>query len=553
MTEFRPDEWISAYLDGELSAEEQERVEQLLATDPQARQMLDEWKALSGTLQAMPLRKAGVDLSAAVLRQAERAMLADPARAKLAVAARPADSVHIEPQRARRPFRPGVRSWAWAGLAVAAALLLMVIDRSPPDVKEVAQGRVGVPRDAATLESNEAPARKAPLMKNVADQAAAKKVSGVGADRIAANKTVDERAGKAEEYDGKLAAKQEIARESEAAARADSFTARDALAKGQSDLRRKSASPQSEAATAAPAAPGPPAASSARSALAQSPERETDKNGLQNLKQQSLKELLRDRHPAKNRRAAARDDLLVVRVDVAPDALRSGTFHDILARQEIAWEEEQVRAPAEQADEALAEDSQLNEPQAEGEQPAESTPPGEETKRSNAAHRALDSDDASQRDVELVYVEASVAQVERAIADLAAQTDAYLAVTVDPAPGVADQQPLADYSRGSDGAKADDRPTGGGQAGGRGAGRRESGAPQPGFARALRLRSDADTIPAAERRWAREKAKDAAGESSDSVRALFVFRLAPHQAGPAVDAKPAGKAEPAGPPEPEEE
>lgn len=66
------EERLSAYLDGELSSDEQARVEQLLADEPAARQLLDELRAVSSTLQGLPRTRAPGDLAADVLREIER-------------------------------------------------------------------------------------------------------------------------------------------------------------------------------------------------------------------------------------------------------------------------------------------------------------------------------------------------------------------------------------------------------------------------------------------------------------------------------------------------
>ena len=58
-----------------MTAEEQARVEQLLAASPEARQLLEELRALGSTLQALPQAKLDEDLSARVLKVAERRML----------------------------------------------------------------------------------------------------------------------------------------------------------------------------------------------------------------------------------------------------------------------------------------------------------------------------------------------------------------------------------------------------------------------------------------------------------------------------------------------
>jgi len=68
-------ELISAYLDGELTAEEQVRAEQILAASAEARQLLEELRALGGTLQSLPQEKLDEDLGPRVLQVAERRML----------------------------------------------------------------------------------------------------------------------------------------------------------------------------------------------------------------------------------------------------------------------------------------------------------------------------------------------------------------------------------------------------------------------------------------------------------------------------------------------
>ncbi len=75
MTSPFPDELISAYLDGELTAEERARVEEQLDKDPTLRQMYNDLRTLGSTLQALPLADPSEDLAQRVLRQAERRML----------------------------------------------------------------------------------------------------------------------------------------------------------------------------------------------------------------------------------------------------------------------------------------------------------------------------------------------------------------------------------------------------------------------------------------------------------------------------------------------
>ena len=65
---YRPEnELLSAYLDGELTPEERAHVEQLLASSPAARQLLDELRALGATMRSLPRQALGEDLSGQVL------------------------------------------------------------------------------------------------------------------------------------------------------------------------------------------------------------------------------------------------------------------------------------------------------------------------------------------------------------------------------------------------------------------------------------------------------------------------------------------------------
>lgn len=77
MTDLPENELLSAYLDGELTAAEQAEMEQLLATNPAARQLLDEFRTLSQAVQSLPHEELGEDISRQVLRVAERRMLTE--------------------------------------------------------------------------------------------------------------------------------------------------------------------------------------------------------------------------------------------------------------------------------------------------------------------------------------------------------------------------------------------------------------------------------------------------------------------------------------------
>ncbi|HUT90385.1 MAG TPA: zf-HC2 domain-containing protein [Thermoguttaceae bacterium] len=123
-------ELLSAYLDGELTAEEQAQIERLLAANPEARQLVDELRALSSSVKALPSHKIGRDISEEVLSRAKRQMPAQPTSAQ-PMPARPGEQETPEAEAplwraiVRRVARP--RNFVWSGVAVAVVVLLMVM------------------------------------------------------------------------------------------------------------------------------------------------------------------------------------------------------------------------------------------------------------------------------------------------------------------------------------------------------------------------------------------------------------------------------------------
>lgn len=111
MTSSFPDDLISAYLDGELNADERARVEEQLRRDPKLQRMCDELRALRATLQAMPASRPPEDFSERVLRQAERRMLlGEHDEESGREAAPPAASEEAEPTAVERRARKK-RNW----------------------------------------------------------------------------------------------------------------------------------------------------------------------------------------------------------------------------------------------------------------------------------------------------------------------------------------------------------------------------------------------------------------------------------------------------------
>jgi anti-sigma factor RsiW len=113
MTREFPDELLSGYLDGELSADEQALVEQRLATSDADRQLLDELRSLRGDLATLP----GVNIDSGFADRVVQAALLQAAMA----AADGAPSVVIAPRSTRQ-----TRRWMVAAAVLAAAASLMV-------------------------------------------------------------------------------------------------------------------------------------------------------------------------------------------------------------------------------------------------------------------------------------------------------------------------------------------------------------------------------------------------------------------------------------------
>ncbi|MBX3413337.1 MAG: zf-HC2 domain-containing protein [Pirellulales bacterium] len=131
MTELSRDELIGAYLDGELSAEEKARAEQLLAESAESRQVLEELRALRSRLQGLPRMTLPADFSQLVLQRAEREMvLGMPAAA--ATRATVTRSEPTGPEAISMGHR-WLRPLVYAGFAVAAALMIAVLMPSQQD------------------------------------------------------------------------------------------------------------------------------------------------------------------------------------------------------------------------------------------------------------------------------------------------------------------------------------------------------------------------------------------------------------------------------------
>ena len=126
------DELLSAYVDGELTDDQRAAVEQRLAADPAARQTVDELRALSLTLQEFSAgsrggpQALGADFTAEVVQNVQQQIASRSPSDRSPESGGSIDSsVSTSPSALSVGRSP--RSWLWASMAVAAALLMAVI------------------------------------------------------------------------------------------------------------------------------------------------------------------------------------------------------------------------------------------------------------------------------------------------------------------------------------------------------------------------------------------------------------------------------------------
>ena len=176
MTHQIPEELISAYLDGELTSDEQLLVEEALRDDPQSRQLLEDLQSLHDRLQAIPRSEPSRDYTEQILRRAERAILTgttEPGSSLLSDESPAAPTVTLPTGKTS----PG--NWKhviWASTALAATLLLALLfrpdqpisnqltDATQPQADQIAPAdqpsvkSAGVDEDDASRMENQLPA-----------------------------------------------------------------------------------------------------------------------------------------------------------------------------------------------------------------------------------------------------------------------------------------------------------------------------------------------------------------------------------------------------------
>jgi anti-sigma factor RsiW len=358
------DELLSAYLDDELSPDERAQVEARLAADPAARQLLEQLRSVSQAVQELPRESLGEDLRAAILQRAQANKVETDA-------VLPWPRPQLSAGRTRR-------AWMWTGLAVAAALLIMVFQPNAEDED-------GIPGVVAMRGAAEeaAPERSLDLRSGgevIGPEREFPSTSSDGFGGGGAGGVVAQSAPPATVLeDGTVAGDAAIATDSSAP-----------LAASQAPASSMELSRRSELAEglvlSAPAGGG-------RSASGET----------------SMGRFVEEHDEARSESVAAADeDLLVVHVQLTPVAFQNKVFDSTLVRCGIAVE----GAPAAAATEPLA---------------------GRSMDRA-ATSRQLSDQAQSAPPVDVVLVDAPVAQVEQALNELDRDTANYLAVDIEGQP-----------------------------------------------------------------------------------------------------------------------
>ena len=127
MSDPKLEELISAYLDGELTADEQSHAERLLDSDQAARVLAEELRALSCAFQALPQQTLGEDLSEAVLARALATQRNGTPAAGSALVGGPANRPTRNSQSCDVSHDRSPKSWrriAWVAMSIAACLMI---------------------------------------------------------------------------------------------------------------------------------------------------------------------------------------------------------------------------------------------------------------------------------------------------------------------------------------------------------------------------------------------------------------------------------------------
>ncbi|HVK80402.1 MAG TPA: zf-HC2 domain-containing protein, partial [Verrucomicrobiae bacterium] len=152
------EELITAYLDGELTADEQAQVEQALASDARLRQMHDDLRALRTSLQALPQQTLDASFAERVLRAARQAQApAVDAEPEVLVKTHHGHDTTVRPAQ-HEPLAWRVVVWTIAGLAAAVVVVLFLPKQTSEVARHLPATREAAPDVAASRAVPEQPA-----------------------------------------------------------------------------------------------------------------------------------------------------------------------------------------------------------------------------------------------------------------------------------------------------------------------------------------------------------------------------------------------------------
>ncbi|MGD0653738.1 MAG: zf-HC2 domain-containing protein [Thermoguttaceae bacterium] len=400
MNDLPDNELLSAYLDGELTADQRAQVEHLLATNPAAGKLLEELRSLSSALKSLPRQQLGEDLSENVLRIAQRRISTEKmgtssAGAPASIISEPVPIFSTILRRLKNP-----RLWVWEIVIVAVAVLLMVYYPN-----QNANRNVAAPGNAErSIAMASKPEVKPTITERTSDKRAVQSPDFADRNEPSALRKSGEEAGKTDAT-GRLEGVEKPAEGKSAAAPERPALDRVELAKkeGVTSGDKLAAKDMTKAAFKAAAKGAESAAPSSTPAAGLTIQSQSQSGGTRIAEtvnaSKSLSQIKPAEPPAEKKPAdqlkspaVSADELLVVRCEITPEAVKNHAFDKILTDNAIVWSE----TPKENLDAKNLSAIELSE-----------TGP-----------------------LEIVYVEASPAQIEAALNSLSAQTDAFKNVSV---------------------------------------------------------------------------------------------------------------------------
>ncbi len=430
-----PDELISAYLDGELTDAQKVRVEEQLMDSPEHRRLFEELKALRSSLQALPQEALGDDFAQRVLRRAEQELLTGDVAASEAVvqkrsAATSPSAATVRPAKRDDHERGAWRGLIWSAAAMAAAIGLIVF--SPMFTKPPNRGVAVNDTDSERLD-HAAEHAKANNMdeRNAAPVAQQQKSKQAKQDQIAAqgNQPVEKgqpakegsqaisKASDGAGFSQVAAAKELKLREQREESPPPAVNEDQVARRGSQQSTFSGGGASNGAHIEAGGSPPPGAIADNRAGGPPANSPVLDQTGGKAV---PMAAFARGREAS----AAANPGMLVVSLDVTPDALKGHFMDEMLKKHEIQLE--LAKAEVDRAVDHRTADKDKDVARLARDAEYRDAKDGVRKKAQEAGRGG---------DVELMYVVASVEQIDGLLGDLKSQSEQVLALAYD--------QPLA--------------------------------------------------------------------------------------------------------------